>query len=111
MTLSQLIIGWFYYGILFMGLSVMTTIIINRVAQRYFTAPLIINAIGVIGLGAMIGLRQISGDQLLSSVFFIYMPIVAASAVFNFVLWLIRRGAPLNVSVQLDTPTAKTQDE
>ena len=35
MTLEQLIIGWFFYGIFFMGLSVLATYLINRVANRY----------------------------------------------------------------------------
>ncbi|MBK0348326.1 hypothetical protein JDW15_06705 [Aerococcaceae bacterium zg-ZJ1578] len=99
MSLGQLIIGWFYYGIFYMGLSIMATVIINRVAKRYFTAPLIINAFGVIALMLMLYLKQFTGDQFLTSVFFVYMPIVAASVVFNIVLWLIRRGQPLHDSL------------
>ncbi|MBD3949463.1 hypothetical protein I4Q36_06755 [Tuanshanicoccus lijuaniae] len=96
MSLGQLIIGWFYYGIFYMGLSIMATVIINRVAKRYFTAPLIINAFGVVALAVMLYLKQFTGEQFLTSVLFVYMPIVAASAVFNFVLWLIRRRQPLH---------------
>lgn len=95
MTISQLIIGWFYYGIIFMGLSIMATVIINKVATRYFTAPLLINALGVLMFAVLIYFRQLTVDQFLSNLLFIYMPIVAASACFNGILWLVRRGRPL----------------
>lgn len=95
MSLGQLIIGWFYYGVLFMGLSILATVMINRIATRYVTAPLIINALGVLGLAVMIYLKQLSAEQLLSSFLFIYMPIVAASAVFNLLKWLINKRVPL----------------
>lgn len=95
MTISQLLIGWFYYGIIYMGLSIVATIIINRVAKRYFTAPLIINALGVLILIVMVLLKQFTLEQFWFNLLFVYMPIVVSSSVFNMSLWLIRKGAPL----------------
>ena len=90
MTLEQLIIGWFFYGIFFMGLSVLATYLINRVAKRYYTAPLIIILMG------MVALKQFTADMFLQNYLFTYMPIVAASVTYNLVLFLIRRGRPLH---------------
>ena len=86
MTLEQLIIGWFFYGIFFMGLSVLATYLINRVAKRYYTAPLIINAVAIIILMGMVALKQFTADMFLQNYLFTY----------NLVLFLIRRGRPLH---------------
>ena len=96
MTLEQLIIGWFFYGIFFMGLSVLATYLINRVAKHYYTAPLIINAVAIIILMGMVALKQFTADMFLQNYLFTYMPIVAASVTYNLVLFLIRRGRPLH---------------
>ena len=48
MTLSQLIIGWFYYGIVFMGLSVLATFLLNKVTTKRWLPPLIINAVAIL---------------------------------------------------------------
>lgn len=102
MSVSQLIIGWFYYGIIYMGLSMMATVIINRVAKRYFTAPLVINAVAVMIFAVLILLKQFTAEQFWFNLLFVYMPIVAASVIFNLVLYLIRKGKPLKE--ELSTP-------
>ncbi|WIK67140.1 hypothetical protein [Globicatella sanguinis] len=99
MTVSQLIIGWFYYGILYMGLSMMATVIINRVAKHYFTAPLVINAVAVSLLVVLLLLKQFTAEQFWFNLLFVYMPIVAASAIFNLGLFLIRTGKPLKEEI------------
>lgn len=99
MSVSQLIIGWFYYGILYMGLSVMATAIINRVAKHYFTAPLVINAVAVSLLGVLLLMKQFTAEQFWFNLLFVHMPIVAASAIFNVVLYIIRRGKPIKEEI------------
>lgn len=96
MTLSQLFIGFFYYGIIYMGLSVIATVLINRVVKRYFTAPLIINAAGVIILALMVWLKQMTPELLVFNVCFVYMPVVFASVCYNVILCLIKKGKPLH---------------
>lgn len=91
MTISQLIIGWFYYGIFYMGLSVFATLMLNKVVKNYWLSPLIINAFAVFIFLGMILLRLINGDQLLFNLFYVYMPIVAASVTCNLVLYLHSR--------------------
>lgn len=96
MTLWQLIIGWFYYGIYFMGLSVVATIMLNKVARRYSTAPLMINAVSIGLLLVLLATKQLTNEQLWFNLFFRYMPVVAASAVFNSVYYIINKGKPLH---------------
>ena len=95
MGLEQLIIGWFYYGIVYMGLSIATTVLINRVVKRYYTAPLIINAVAVILLMGLWSMGQLSADLFWFNLFFCYMPTVVASAGFNLVLYFVRGRRPL----------------
>lgn len=95
MTLSQLIIGWFYYGIFLMGLSVVATILLNRVVKHYVTAPLLINAFSVVLLMGMLWLRMMTNEQFWYNLLFLYMPVVFASAMCNLVLFIVRKGRPL----------------
>lgn len=99
MTVSQLIIGWFYYSILYMGLSMMATVIINKVAKHYFTAPLVINAVAVCLLVMLLLMKQFTAEKFWFNLLFVYMPIVAASATFNLVMFLIRKGKPLKEKI------------
>ena len=96
MTLAQLIIGWFYYGIFYMGLSVFSTLVINRVVQRYLTAPLVINAFSIITLFLMFNFTNMSSDQFWYYLLFVYMPIVAASLICNLILAISRKENPLS---------------
>lgn len=96
MTLAQLIIGWFYYGIFYMGLSVFATLVINRVVQRYLTAPLVINAFSIITLFLMFNFTNMSSDQFWYYLLFVYMPIVAASLICNLILAISRKESPLS---------------
>ena len=95
MTLETLLIGWFFYGIVFMGLSVVATWLINRVATRYFTAPLIINAVGVLLLMGLWFGGQLNPTMFWFNLCFVYMPTTAASAICNLVLFFVRQGRPL----------------
>lgn len=96
MTLSQLIIGWFYYGIFYMGGAIVVTIMLNRIVKKYTTAPLLLNAVSIISLLAMVYFRQITNEQFWFHLFFTYMPIVFGSSVCNFILFLIRKGKLLH---------------
>ncbi len=73
-----------------MGLSVLATYLINRVAKRYYTAPLIINAVAIIILMGMRSRKQFTAEHVLTN-YTTYMPIVAASVTIK-VLFLIRHG-------------------
>lgn len=89
MTLSQMIIGWFYYGIFYMGLSILATHIINKVTKKWYLSPLIINAISIIVLFIGRAINIIPDSEFTFAVYFIYMPIVAASFSFNGIRELI----------------------
>lgn len=95
MTLSQLIIGWFYYGIFFMGLSVVATILLNRMVKHYVTAPLLINAFSIILLLVMLFLQTMTNEEFWFNLLFRYMPVVIASAIYNFGLFLTKKGKAL----------------
>lgn len=97
MSLAQLIIGWFYYGIFYMGLSVFATAVINRAVKRYMTAPLVINAFSILSLLILFRLTQMTADQFWYYLLFVYMPIVAASFTYNLIRALIRRDNPFGL--------------
>lgn len=91
MTLQQLVIGWFYYGILYMGLSVLATIMINKLVRQWYVTPLVINAIAILVLllGANAGF--IPAEEQAFAIYFIYMPIVVASFGFNLASEVFKR--------------------
>lgn len=97
MNLAQLVIGWFYYGIFYMGLSVFATLVLNRVVKRYLTAPLVINAFSIVSLLVLFRFTNMTGDQFWYYLLFVYMPIVAASFVYNLLFALIRRENPFGL--------------
>ncbi|MBK2402860.1 hypothetical protein [Erysipelothrix sp. strain 2 (EsS2-6-Brazil)] len=83
MTLSQLIIGWFYYGIVFMGLSVLATFLLNKVTSKRWLPPLIINAVSILLLLGLAAKGLVPSNQQAYALYFIYMPVVAASVLYN----------------------------
>ena len=100
MSLQQLVIGWFYYGILYMGLSVLATVMINKVVKRWYITPLIVNAIAIIIL--IIGANKgfIPEAEQAFALYFIYMPIVVSSFTFNGCRELFKR---LNVKQRIES--------
>lgn len=68
-----------------MGLSVMATYLLNRVIKRWYMPPLIINAVAVIILLLSIRFGLLPESEQAFALYFIYMPIVAASFMFNFI--------------------------
>ena len=58
-NIKVMMIGWFYYGILFMAGSVVVTSLLNRVFTKLYIPPLIVNAVSVLLL--VIGFRLIWG--------------------------------------------------
>lgn len=95
MTLEQMFVGWFYYGIIYMGLSVLATVMINKVTTRWYVAPLLINALAIGVLLLAIRLNVVKESEQSFALYFIYMPIVFASFSFNGVkalfLWMKNR--------------------
>ncbi len=83
-----MIIGWFYYGILFMGGSVIATSLLNRVFDRLYIPPLIVNGVSAVLLiiGFKLGFKNMG-----HAMYFNYLPAVAASAVFNFIVFVSRK--------------------
>lgn len=100
MNLAQLVIGWFYYGIFYMGASVFATIVLNRVSNYYRTAPLLINAFSILVLLLMYRYTGMSSDQFWYYLLFVYMPIVASSLVFNLGVALIKKENPFGLMTE-----------
>jgi len=53
-----MIIGWFYYGAVFMLGSIIVTAMLNKVFNKLYIPPLIINAVSIILLFVGIGLNM-----------------------------------------------------
>ncbi|MCQ9209452.1 hypothetical protein [Granulicatella seriolae] len=90
MSLGQLIIGWFYYGIFYMGLSIAATLMINRAVKKLWLSPLLINALAILILLGSRALNLIPESSVGFSIYFVYMPIVVASVFCNLVIGLYR---------------------
>ena len=83
-----MIIGWFYYGILFIIGSIVVTALLNRVFNKLYIPPLIINAVSVILL--FIGLK-LNMKNPGYALYFNYIPTVAASITYNFTIFIVRK--------------------
>ena len=86
-NIKVMMIGWFYYGILFMAGSVVVTSLLNRVFTKLYIPPLIVNAVSVLLL--VIGFR-LGFPNMGYAMYFNYMPAVFASAMYNFIIFIIR---------------------
>ena len=87
-NIKVMMIGWFYYGILFMAGSVVVTSLLNRVFTKLYIPPLIVNAVSVLLLitGFRLGFPNMG-----YAMYFNYMPVVFASAMYNFIIFIIRK--------------------
>lgn len=82
-----MIIGWFYYGILFMAGSIIVTSLLNRVFDRLYIPPLIVNGVSAILLiiGFRLGFRNMG-----YAMYFNYLPAVISSVLFNLIVYAVR---------------------
>ena len=83
-----MIIGWFYYGILFIIGSIVVTALLNRVFNKLYIPPLIVNAVSVILL--FIGLK-LNMKNPGYALYFNYIHTVAASVTYNFIIFIVRK--------------------
>lgn len=83
-----MIIGWFYYSSIFMAGSIIVTALLNRVFNKLYIPPLVINAVSVILLliAYKLNVRNMS-----YAVYFNYIPVVAASIIYNISVFIIRK--------------------
>ena len=87
-NIKVMIIGWFYYGIWFMAGSIIVTSLLNRVFTKLYIPPLIVNAISamILLIGFKLGLPNMG-----YAMYFNYMPVVFASVMYNFIIFIIRK--------------------
>lgn len=114
MSIAQLVIGWFYYGIFYMGMSIFATAVINRAVKRYMTAPLLINAFGITALLLLFRFTVMTPDQFWYYLLFVYMPIVAASFAHNIILAVMNKRNPFGLmpeKTEFFQPTKMRQRE
>ena len=81
-----MIIGGFYYGIMFIIGSVIVTMMLNRVFDKLYMSPLIINAVSVI---LLITAYRIGTENTGFALYFNYMPAVLASILCNLIIFII----------------------
>ena len=81
-NIKVMMIGWFYYGIWFMAGSIIVTSLLNRVFTKLYIPPLIVNAM----IGFKLGLPNMG-----YAMYFNYMPVVFASVMYNFIIFIIRK--------------------
>ena len=83
-----MIIGWFYYGAVFMLGSIIVTAILNKVFNKLYIPPLIINAVSIILL--FVGIR-LNMKNMTYAMYFNYIPTVMASIFYNSIIFIVRK--------------------
>ena len=84
-NIKVMMIGWFYYGIWFMAGSVIVTSLLNRVFTKLYIPPLIVSAMLLL-IGFKLGFPNMG-----YAMYFNYMPVVFASVMYNFIIFIIRK--------------------
>ncbi|MDO5089284.1 MAG: hypothetical protein Q4D53_05815 [Leptotrichiaceae bacterium] len=83
-----MVIGWFYYGWLFMACSVAVTALLNRVFNKLYIPPLVINAVSVI---LLLIAYKVNMKNMSYALYFNYVPVVIASIVYNISVFIVRK--------------------
>lgn len=91
MSLLQLITAWYFYSKFYILGSILVTHILNLSFKKYWISPLIVNAVCVIMLAVGIGIGMIKNDEIVSSIYFGYLPIVFTSIVMNISIILFKK--------------------
>ena len=81
-----MIIGGFYYGIMFIIGSIIVTMMLNKVFDKLYMPPLIINTVSVI---LLITAYRIGAENMGFALYFNYMPAVLASILCNLIIFII----------------------
>ena len=81
-----MIIGGFYYGILFIIGSIIVTMMLNKVFDKLYMPPLIINTVSV---SLLITSYRIGAENTGFVLYFNYMPAVLASILCNLRIFII----------------------
>lgn len=80
----MIILLWFYYSKLYILGSIFITYLLNKLTNKLYYPPLIINMISVI-------LLLISGGNKTEYMYLAYMPVVMSSIVFNLLIYILRK--------------------
>lgn len=83
-----MIIGWFYYSSVFMADSIIVTALLNRIFNKLYIPPLVINAVSVV---LLITAYKLNMKNMSYAVYFNYIPVVTASIIYNISIFIIRK--------------------
>lgn len=75
---------WLYYSKFYILGSILITYLLNRVTDKLYYPPLIINMVSVI-------LLFIAKDNRTYNMYVVYMPVVISSAIFNILVYIYRK--------------------
>ncbi len=87
----MIILAWFYYSMIYIALGLVVTLVINRLLQKLYLAPLIINAIAAILLFGVAKMHWISEADATFAMYFTYVPVVLTSVITNGTIFIYRR--------------------
>lgn len=87
----MIILAWFYYSSLYIALGILVTVVINRLTNRLYLAPLLINAIAAIVLFTVVRLGMIGTEAATYAMYFNYVPVVLTSVITNGIIFIYRR--------------------
>ncbi|ACZ01505.1 hypothetical protein [Streptobacillus moniliformis] len=81
----MIILLWLYYSKLYILGSLLVTFFLNKITDKLYLPPLIINMVAVIMLFV------IPYNNRTYAMYFNYMPIVVTSVLLNFIIYLFKR--------------------
>lgn len=76
---------WLYYGKLFILGSILVTYMLNKLTDKLYYPPLIINMISVILL------LFISKEDRMYAIYYNYLPVVITSIITNLIVYIYRK--------------------
>lgn len=79
-----MILLWLYYAKLYILVSLIITVLINKATNKIYLAPLIINMISFL-------LLMIVKENRAFNMYVIYFPVVLSSVILNFTIYILKK--------------------
>ncbi|MDO5096053.1 MAG: hypothetical protein Q4D65_05775 [Peptostreptococcaceae bacterium] len=89
----MIILAWLYYSWYYILLSVLVTLMLNRLFKKLWLPPLLINAIAVLLLLYMTKSGMLHQEAASYAMYFNYVPVVLSSIITNIVIYFRQKNS------------------
>ncbi|MDO5061776.1 MAG: hypothetical protein Q4D77_01250 [Peptostreptococcaceae bacterium] len=87
----MIIFAWLYYSSYYILISILITLVMNRLLNKLWLTPLLINAIAALLLLTVTNVGWIDREAATYAMYFNYVPVVLTSIVTNLVIYIRRK--------------------